>query len=61
MVAAVVLQPGSTATADDLIARLRLRLAPYKCPKAIFFTSSLPKNALGKVLRKELRKQYGAP
>jgi len=61
VVAAVVLQPGSTATADDLIARLRLRLAPYECPKAIFFTSSLPKNALGKVLRKELRKQYGAP
>ena len=59
--AAVVLRPGSAATADDLIQRLRGRLAHYKCPKAIFFTNNLPKSAVGKVLRKELRKQYGAP
>ena len=43
---------------DELIQRLRAQLAPYKCPKAIFFTSTLPKSAVGKVLRKELRKQY---
>jgi len=60
VVAAVVLRPGAKADPEALIERLRLRLAHYKCPKAIFFTSSLPKSAVGKVLRKELRKQYGA-
>ena len=60
VVAAVVLKPGSRVTADELIQRLRTQLAAYKCPKAIFFTASLPKNAVGKILRKELRKQYGA-
>src|SRR3990167_1739567 len=58
VVAAVVLRPGAKADPEALIERLRLRLAHYKCPKAIFFTSSLPKSAVGKVLRKELRKQY---
>lgn len=59
VVAAVVLKPGSTASADELIQRLRTQLAGYKCPKAIYFTPSLPKSAVGKVLRKELRRQYG--
>ena len=60
VVAAVVLRAGSTSTAEEMIDRLRGRLAHYKCPKAIFFTNTLPKSAVGKVLRKELRKQYGA-
>lgn len=59
VVAAVVLRPGANVTAETLIARLRSQLAAYKCPKEIFITSSLPKSAVGKVLRKELRKQYG--
>jgi acyl-CoA synthetase (AMP-forming)/AMP-acid ligase II len=58
VVAAVVLRPGATPSAEDILARLRQRLAHYKCPKTIFLTSNLPKSAVGKVLRKELRKQY---
>ena len=59
VVAAVVLRPGAQTTAADIVAQLRHELAAYKCPKEIFFVSSLPKSAVGKVLRKELRKQYG--
>jgi acyl-CoA synthetase (AMP-forming)/AMP-acid ligase II len=59
VVAAVVLKPGATVTAQELLERLRTELAAYKCPKAIYLASSLPKSAVGKVLRKELRKQYG--
>lgn len=58
VVAAVVLRPGAEVTGDELARRLRTQLAAYKCPKAIFLTSSLPKNAGGKVLRKVLRQQY---
>jgi acyl-CoA synthetase (AMP-forming)/AMP-acid ligase II len=61
VVAAVVLKPGVQVSAEELIRRLRSQLAAYKCPKAIYFTSTLPKSAVGKILRKELRKQYSGP
>jgi len=59
VVAAVVLKPGVQVTEEELIRRLRTQLAAYKCPKDIHFVSTLPKSAVGKVLRKELRKQWG--
>jgi acyl-CoA synthetase (AMP-forming)/AMP-acid ligase II len=61
VVAAVVLKPGASVSGDELIKRLRGQLAAYKCPKTIYFTSTLPKSAVGKILRKELRKEYGSP
>ena len=59
VVAAVVLRPGALASAEEITQRLRTQLAAYKCPKAIYFVSTLPKSAVGKVLRKHLRQQYG--
>lgn len=56
--AAVVLRPGSSATAQDIIERAHARLAGYKCPKSVVFTEKLPRNATGKVLRSELRRRY---
>lgn len=58
VVAAVVLRPMSTATGEELIGRLRTQLAGYKCPKEIFVVDQLPKSAVGKVLRKELRRNF---
>jgi long-chain acyl-CoA synthetase len=51
----VVLAPGSTATADELLAHCRANLARYKVPSRIEFRDELPKTMIGKVLRKELR------
>ena len=53
--AIVVRKPGVTISADDLVAHCRQQLARYKCPKSVAFADSLPKNATGKVLKKELR------
>lgn len=53
----VVLKPGETATAEEIIAFCRERLAAYKVPKQVEFRSSLPKSAIGKVLRKILREE----
>ncbi|MEV0198461.1 AMP-binding protein [Nonomuraea sp. NPDC050691] len=53
--AAVVLHEGATLTAEELIAFLRERLAPFKTPKRVTFVEALPKNASGKVLKRELR------
>ncbi len=53
----VILKPGETATAEEIIAFCRERLAAYKVPKLVEFRSSLPKSAIGKVLRKILREE----
>ena len=54
----VVLKPGAAATAEDLIAHCRTKIAGYKIPKSIDFTQTLPRNPSGKVLRRELRKPH---
>ena len=53
----VVLKPGQTATAEEIIAFCREKLAAYKVPKLVEFRPSLPKSAIGKVLRKILREE----
>jgi long-chain acyl-CoA synthetase len=50
----VVLKPGATVTAEELIAFSRQHLAAFKAPRAIEFRDSLPKTMVGKILRKEL-------
>jgi acyl-CoA synthetase (AMP-forming)/AMP-acid ligase II len=54
----VVRRPGQSATAEELIEFCRQRLASFKKPDMIYFVSELPKNPLGKVLRKELRQRW---
>ncbi|HEY7143526.1 MAG TPA: AMP-binding protein [Streptosporangiaceae bacterium] len=51
----VVPVPGAAADPAGLIAHARARLAVYKCPKQVFLVDSLPRNSLGKVLRRTLR------
>jgi len=50
----VVLKPGATATADEVRAYCRERLAPYKVPSRVEFRSELPKTMVGKILRRAL-------
>ena len=50
----VVLKPGQTAAADDLIAHARTQLTGYKVPHAIEFRAELPKSMIGKILRRQL-------
>jgi long-chain acyl-CoA synthetase len=51
----VVLQPGTLATADEIVAFCRERLAAYKVPRLVVFRESLPKSGVGKYLRRALR------
>jgi long-chain acyl-CoA synthetase len=52
--AVVVLKRGEKATADELLAYCRERLDAYKVPAQIEFRTELPKNIVGKVLRRLL-------
>jgi fatty-acyl-CoA synthase len=56
--AVVVLQVEHTVTTKELIAHCRTRLAGFKVPKYVILTESLPKNASGKILKRELRTIY---
>ncbi len=56
----VVLRPGETATGAEIVDFCKERLAAYKVPKSVEFRESLPKSAVGKVLRKILRDEEEA-
>jgi acyl-CoA synthetase (AMP-forming)/AMP-acid ligase II len=56
IVAAVVLHDGRAVSETELIEFARQRLASFKKPERVVFMTELPRNALGKVLRRELRK-----
>ena len=55
-VAFVHLRAGSTVSAGDLVVYAGQRLARYKLPRVIYLTGRLPRNASGKVLRRELHR-----
>ena len=56
----VVLKSGASATADELKAFVKDKLAPYKYPRQIEFVQDLPKTATGKIQRFKLRDQETA-
>jgi len=58
--AAVVLRDGADTDPDALIAHCRDALAPYKAPKEVRIVSALPRNATGKLLRREVRAGWDA-
>ncbi|MEY2622333.1 MAG: Long-chain-fatty-acid--CoA ligase [Pseudomonadota bacterium] len=59
-VAVVTPKPGARLEADDLIARLKARLANFKIPKRCFVVDELPRNTMGKVQKNLLREQHQA-
>ncbi|MCP9956119.1 long-chain-fatty-acid--CoA ligase [Streptomyces sudanensis] len=52
--AAVVLRDGASATAQELLAFVRERVAPFKYPRIVWITDHLPKGPTGKVLKREI-------
>jgi long-chain acyl-CoA synthetase len=51
----IVVRPGETLTAEEVIDFCKAKLAAYKVPRQIEFIAELPKSAVGKILRKDLR------
>ena len=57
--AAVELEPGASVTLDALQRWAKPRLAPYKIPRALARVETLPRNAMGKVVKAEVTALFG--
>jgi long-chain acyl-CoA synthetase len=57
VVAFIVARPGKSVVTDEVKSLLKKHLAPFKVPKQYIIVDELPKNATGKILKRELRKQ----
>ncbi|MDQ6981896.1 MAG: AMP-binding protein [Mariprofundus sp.] len=58
-VIAIVVKADQTLSEEELQTYCHKNLTGYKCPKHIVFVDELPKTNVGKILRRELRQQYG--
>jgi len=54
----IVLKENQTAREQEIIQYLREKLAAYKIPKYVEFRTSLPKNTMGKVLKRVLKEDH---
>jgi long-chain acyl-CoA synthetase len=53
----IVIKEGETLSAEEVTAYCGEKLAAYKVPKVIEFAKNLPKSAVGKILRRELKER----
>ena len=53
----VTLKEGETMTKQEVIDYCATKLAKYKWPVEVAFTTDLPKSNVGKILRKDLKEQ----
>ncbi len=56
--ALIIPKPHMTINAAALSSRLKIRLSPFKVPKEYHVVQEFPKSTAGKILKRELRKQY---
>jgi len=60
VVAVIAPKPGARLDEKGIQAALANELAKYKQPKRVFITNDVPRNAMGKVQKKDLREQYAS-
>ena len=58
VIAVVVAEAGAALSEAGIVASLKDKLARFKQPKHVFVVDALPRNAMGKVQKKELRERY---
>ena len=57
--ACCVIKEGQACTPEEVMEFCRERIASFKRPRGVVFVDELPRNPMGKVLRKKLREEYG--
>jgi len=58
--AVLVLKPGQQLDRDTVLGHCSQQLARFKCPTDVVLIDALPRNATGKVLKRELHRQFVA-
>ncbi|MFC1949668.1 class I adenylate-forming enzyme family protein [Chloroflexota bacterium] len=56
--AVVVARKGEEVTAEEIMEYCRANLASFKRPRAVVFTNELPRNPMGKIIKRQLREKY---
>jgi acyl-CoA synthetase (AMP-forming)/AMP-acid ligase II len=56
--AVVTLRPGESIDAEEVLRKVRGKLSPFKCPKAILVVEAMPKTATGKIQKAQVRKNF---
>jgi len=59
--AVVIVKKGETATEEEIMEHCRANLASFKRPRSVVFVDSLPRNPMGKLIKREIREKYGKP
>jgi acyl-CoA synthetase (AMP-forming)/AMP-acid ligase II len=59
--AILVLRPGASITVDEVVSYAKSRLASFKAPQYVAIIDEMPRNAMGKILKTELRQRHGTP
>jgi len=54
-----VVKKGESVTPEDIMEHCRANLASFKRPRSIVFVDELPRNPMGKIIKWQLREQYG--
>jgi long-chain acyl-CoA synthetase len=54
----IIPKAGKTISTDGLKAFLKTKMAPFKVPKLFVVTETLPKSAAGKILKREIKREY---
>jgi fatty-acyl-CoA synthase len=57
--AIISLKPGKTISKEEILDKLKGKLAKYKIPRYIEIVDEIPKNSVGKVVRADIMKKYG--
>jgi len=59
VMASIVLKPGHKVAEDEIVTLCRRHLAAYKVPSVVEFVAALPRNPIGKILKRVLRAEAG--
>jgi len=54
----IIPKAGKTISTDELKAFMKTKLAPFKVPKLFVVTDTLPRSAAGKILKREIKREY---
>ena len=60
-VRAIVVRRSDHLGEDELVEFCREKLSSFKRPRSIVFTDELPRNVMGKVMKRDLREEFGYP